>query len=129
MSKNYLDTLHGIAKSDADKLLVKEKEYDGSWKKRGGIGAFMMLARKWDRIEAQVTSHGYDVFKAFAADQRSEGIIDDIGDLRRYLLLVEAWISSETEAERCYSCDARGPLFNSGTGWYCLTCVEMQNED
>ena len=31
---------------------------------RGGTGAFMMLARKFDRIEQQAESCNYDVFEA-----------------------------------------------------------------
>ena len=50
----------------------------------------MMLARKWDRLEKQVTEQGYDIFQAIAYDGREEGILDDIRDLRRYLFLVEA---------------------------------------
>ena len=37
--------------SDIETLVEKEDDYGDSWKRRGGIGAFMMLARKWDRIE------------------------------------------------------------------------------
>jgi hypothetical protein len=33
------------------------------------------------------------VFKAYASDPRDEGILDDIQDLRRYLLLVEEHIT------------------------------------
>ena len=50
----------------------------------------MMLARKWDRLEKQVVETQFDVFAAAEKDQRVEGVIDDIRDLRRYLLLVEA---------------------------------------
>lgn len=93
---NYLDRLSIIATMDVETLLHKEKEYKGSWKKRGGCGAFMMLARKWDRLEAQVEGIDYDIFKAAEIDKRPEGILDDIGDLRRYLLLVEAEIRSKS---------------------------------
>ena len=75
---------------DAHELHEAEKSYGDSWKQRGGVGAFMMLARKWDRLEKQVTEYNYDVFKAVQKDKRQEGIIDDIRDLRRYLFLVEA---------------------------------------
>ena len=50
----------------------------------------MMLARKWDRIEKQTSDYTYDIFLALEEDKRPEGLIDDIKDLRRYLLLVEA---------------------------------------
>ena len=76
-----------------------EKSYGDSWKKRGGIGAFMMLARKWDRIENQSNDYTYDIFLALEEDQRPEGLIDDIRDLRRYLLLVEAQIALQKNAK------------------------------
>ena len=79
-----------VAQEDVEKLHQAEQSYGDSWKKRGGVGAFMMLARKWDRLEKQVDEHSYDIFKATSEDQRPEGILDDIRDLRRYLLLVEA---------------------------------------
>tara|TARA_R100001510_G_scaffold8081_1_gene6237 strand:+ start:92 stop:400 length:309 start_codon:yes stop_codon:yes gene_type:complete len=79
-----------LANDDVSALHEAEKSYGDSWKKRGGIGAFMMLARKWDRIENQSNDYTYDIFLALEEDQRPEGLIDDIRDLRRYLLLVEA---------------------------------------
>ena len=88
----YLGNLNDISMDDVANLLLAEKSYKGSWQRRGGVGAFMMLARKFDRIEAQVQEYGWDIFEATHKDQRIEGIIDDIRDLRRYLLLVEAYI-------------------------------------
>ena len=82
-----------IANNDVAKLIEAEKFYGISWRKRGGVGAFMMLARKWDRIEQQVQPQNWDVFEAYAKDPREEGVLDDIQDLRRYLLLVEEHIT------------------------------------
>tara|TARA_R110000824_G_scaffold151368_1_gene322359 strand:- start:626 stop:973 length:348 start_codon:yes stop_codon:yes gene_type:complete len=79
-----------IVAEDKNALQKAEKSYGDSWKKRGGVGAMMMLARKWDRIENQVKEQQYDIFNAIEKDINEEGIIDDIRDLRRYLLLVEA---------------------------------------
>ena len=79
-----------IAIQDIVALAKAEQSYGDSWKKRGGIGAFMMLARKWDRLETQVSAKNFDVFEAADQDKRPEGILDDIQDLRRYLFLVEA---------------------------------------
>jgi len=81
-----------VARADVTALEKAEESYGDSWKKRGGVGAFMMLARKWDRLEKQVDHARYDVFKAIRQDKREEGIIDDVRDLRRYLMLVEAEI-------------------------------------
>lgn len=107
----YLDHLEDIVREDVMGLREAENSYGGSWKQRGGVGAFMMLARKWDRIEQQVkrvvfhemSDHDtvedatpavmvtpYDIFGHIKFDTRPEGIMDDIHDLRRYLLLVEA---------------------------------------
>jgi hypothetical protein len=96
---SYIDRLEEIATKDCDVLRRKDREYGGSWLKRGGIGAFMMLARKWDRLEQAVgrsvqmtggaTAAKYDILEHTLVDTREEGLLDDIGDLRRYLLLVE----------------------------------------
>ena len=81
-----------VAQVDVTKLHKAEQSYGNSWKQRGGVGAFMMLARKWDRLEKQVNESNYDIFLAAEKDTRPEGILDDIQDLRRYLMLVEAEI-------------------------------------
>jgi len=86
-----------ITEQDVEELMEAEKSYGDSWRKRGGTGAFMMLARKWDRIENQVKAHNFDVFTAIQKDKRPEGIIDDIHDLRRYLILVEQFIYEKPE--------------------------------
>jgi hypothetical protein len=108
----YLDHLNAVAESDVASLHKAQKSYGDSWKRRGGVGAFMMLARKWDRLENALRpgdgscvhrahfatklgdSDGncgpYDIFTAAEIDRRAEGLIDDIRDLRRYLMLVEA---------------------------------------
>lgn len=92
------ERLKAINDMDAQELMVKDKDYGSSWKKRGGVDSFMMLARKWDRIEHQVKSKGYNILKACEEDTRKEGILDDVRDLRRYLLLVEHEILERLEA-------------------------------
>ena len=69
--------MKNIAQEDIVSLIDSEKSYGDSWKRRGGTGAFMMLARK------------FDIFKAGEKYDGDDGILDDIGDLRRYLYLVE----------------------------------------
>lgn len=91
----YLEHLDDVARDDANGLKAAQKSYGNSWKSRGGVGAFMMLARKWDRLENRVRKvvgsvSAYDIFGHVIVDPRSEGVIDDIRDLRRYLMLVEA---------------------------------------
>lgn len=86
----YIDQLEQVATNDVEELIKKDKAYGGSWQKRGGIGAFMMAARKWDRIEEQMKKVNYDIFTAIQDDARDEGVLDDVRDLRRYLMLIEA---------------------------------------
>ena len=99
MYSEIISLVEEVAKIDVEKLHKAEQSYGNSWKKRGGIGAFMMLARKWDRLEKQVNEHHYDVFAAISKDTREEGILDDIRDLRRYLFLVEAEMSLRVKNE------------------------------
>jgi hypothetical protein len=86
----FLDFLQDTAMEDAVGLERAFQAYGPSWKSRGGIGAFMMLARKWDRLENRLKKCGWDIFRAIVEDTRGEGVIDDVRDLRRYLLLVES---------------------------------------
>ena len=58
----------------------------------------MMLARKFDRIEKQSKSVNWDIFEAATVYNGEEGVLDDIGDLRRYLLLVEHYIRHNTSS-------------------------------
>lgn len=82
--------LENLASSDVKVLKSKGMSYGDSWRARGGVGAFMMLARKWDRIENQAKLASYDIFSAcYKTAEEPEGLLDDIADLRRYLLLVE----------------------------------------
>jgi len=94
-TSDNLNHLSDISREDVDGLLKAQKSYGDSWKRRGGVGAFMMLARKWDRLEVAMTgpvglAGPYDIFSRAEQDKRAEGLIDDIRDLRRYLLLVES---------------------------------------
>jgi hypothetical protein len=95
-----INNVLGLANQDVEGLHESEQSYGDSWKQRGGVGAFMMLARKWDRLEKQVTEYNYDVFQAAAEDMREEGILDDISDLRRYLFLVEAEVRMRQNGKR-----------------------------
>jgi hypothetical protein len=86
-----------IAQNDLQALQRAEQSYGDSWKRRGGVGAFMMLARKFDRVEHQSEKHNWDVFEAGAVYSGEAGLLDDIRDLRRYLLLVEQEILIQTD--------------------------------
>ena len=117
---SHMDYLEEIARVDVTRLRKKEKLYGGSWKKRGGVGAFMMLARKWDRIENQAKHalhdadvrppnpeyrdiDAYDIFGHIEAQgDRNDGLLEDVRDLRCYLLLVEAEMRARKEKEPEY---------------------------
>jgi hypothetical protein len=80
---NKWEQMRDIAQKDLTQLINAEKSYGDSWRRRGGTGAFMMLARKFDRIEQQSKSVNWDIFEACEKYD---------GDLRRYLLLVEQFV-------------------------------------
>lgn len=90
MNENHLQHIEPIAQEDAAGLLTAHKSYGNSWKKRGGVGMYMIMIRKFDRMELAVEKYGWDVIEAVKADPRAEGLIDDIRDLRRYLNLIES---------------------------------------
>ena len=46
MSADF-DKIEKLAQRDIAQLQHAEKSYGDSWRKRGGVGAFMMLARKF----------------------------------------------------------------------------------
>lgn len=79
-----ITNIESLIALDFNRLLDSRTNYGDSWCKRGGIGAFMMLARKYDRLAQYIDTRGV---AALLTDDRREGVVDDIGDLRRYLLL------------------------------------------
>ena len=93
------EAMKDIAQRDLEALKKAETSYGDSWKRRGGVGAFMMLARKFDRIEHQSEKHGWDIFEAGEAFKGEAGLLDDIRDLRRYLLLCEQEILAQSDPE------------------------------
>lgn len=85
----WLKYLARVADRIVKVLFEKEQHYEGSWQKRGGVGAMMMLLRKADRIESIAKRNGYNIFVAL--DKNDGDIKDDIEDLVGYLLLVLAY--------------------------------------
>jgi hypothetical protein len=99
LDRKYIEHLDAIAQYDVAELKRKDAEYGGSWKKRGGIGAFLNLVRKWDRLDEQVsrfredsgkTAGEMNIFDHIACDTRQESVLDTLRDLRRYAMLIEA---------------------------------------
>lgn len=82
---NFQD-MHILAHNIVRTVEKKDADYGSSWKARGGVGAFMMAARKWDRIENMTKQGGYDIFRVLTLN--TGDIADDIDDLIGYLLLI-----------------------------------------
>jgi hypothetical protein len=99
----YHRHLEAIVQADVEYVRRKDAQYDASWKKRDGVGAFFTIIRPWDRFENISRSVGYDVF----AKIREEGLqgpdgslIACVRDLRRYLLLVEAEMTEQLTSQK-----------------------------
>ena len=107
MSMDHINYLSDVATADVDHVKLRENTYRGSWKKRGGVGAFMMLARKWDRLENILSGQvdKYDIFEAIEADPLgSDGsVLAEVRDLRQYLLLVEAEMMARKKVELVFT--------------------------
>lgn len=94
-----------VAGRDLRTLCEKGRAYGPSWKSRGGVGAFMMLARKWDRLTNIVSrktdqSGSYDIFEHIRETaSHKESVLETCRDLRAYLLLVEAHMTVEVDLE------------------------------
>lgn len=79
-----------LEERDVARITEGAQHYGPSWKRRGGAGAYMVAIRKWDRLVVQLGKHDWHVGAAIAADQRAEGIMDDLRDLRCYFLMILA---------------------------------------
>lgn len=98
--------LKQIFSEDCMVLDQKEQTYKGSWRKRGGVGAMMMLARKWDRMENMAEGHAkpFDIFNLLRDEDtlgltgKDGSLLAEIRDLRRYLALVEAYFLIQKQA-------------------------------
>jgi hypothetical protein len=78
--------LRAIGSDIFDMVESKDRDYGSSWRRRGGTGAFMVMARKWDRIENMAKSSNYDIFVMLR--ENKGGIADDVRDLVGYLMLI-----------------------------------------
>lgn len=100
-SYDYHRHLRGVAAADVAYVEKKDAQYDASWKKRGGPGAFFTIVRPWDRLASMVERHGYDVFDILEREdiRGPDGTaLACVRDLRRYLLLLEAEILERSGA-------------------------------
>lgn len=98
---DYHRHIPGVQAADAAYVDRKDRQYDASWKRRGGVGAFFTIVRPWDRLESMLavmqstTKNGvqaYDILDAIGSEglEGPDGsVVACVRDLRRYLLLVE----------------------------------------
>lgn len=87
--------IRNLADGDIEKLVNAQKSYGHSWISRGLRGAYFVMVRKIDRIENQMRQANFDLPAALSMFPGKDGIIDDIRDLRQYLLLIEAEIIAQ----------------------------------
>lgn len=96
--EDRLQAVETIARHDVAFLEVRERAYDASWCKEGGVGAWFNIKRKIDRLINAVSqdrdkpgissARQYDIFEH--AMHNPAQVLNDLRDLRRYLLLTEA---------------------------------------
>lgn len=102
MSKSTTDykLVSNITQEIVEVLKQKGEHYGDSWKSRGGSGAFMNIARKWDRLENQCSKLDYNIFKAILQDKNGdEGVKDSLLDLIGYGLLILAEIQNNNQSK------------------------------
>lgn len=69
---------------------AKGERYRGSWRKRGHVGVFHNLARKWDRIENAHEDGHITVQGIGEAGDWAESLVDTLADKAVYAIL---WLS------------------------------------
>lgn len=115
----FIGSLIQVAKEDVEGLIEARRLYGDSWRAEGGFSAFFNVKRKIDRLvncckrepvafrtslgEEEKIRERYNIFSQIEADgvTGGEATIDSVRDLRRYLMLVEAYlVQSRTELPR-----------------------------
>lgn len=112
---------------DVSKLVEAEKSYGHSWISRGLRGAYFVMVRKIDRFENQMRQANFDLPAALRMFPGKDGILDDIRDLRQYLLLIEAEIIAQaatlpSDAARD-TFEHRGVEPSGDDRWFCGMCT------
>lgn len=86
--RTNFEGMRDLAVQNVNVCIDKDKDYGASWKKRGGPGAYMVMARKMDRIEEQARKRAWDIFQVDDG-KTTESLDDTIMDLINYLLLIQ----------------------------------------
>ena len=103
---DYHKFLQPVVNEDVRFIKEREKLYKGSWCKSGGRSSWFMLVRKMDRLQEmmkmsdsslQEAMIADDIFKKIEANPSGDDstILAEVRDLRRYLTLVEAYVSAK----------------------------------
>ena len=119
--------IEDLANKDISKLRHAEQSYGHSWISRGLRGAYFVMVRKIDRFENQMRQVNFDLPTALEAFPGKDGILDDIRDLRQYLLLIEAEIIAQGEMLGTVARSAfqhRGVEPDGADRWLCSMCNE-----
>lgn len=90
----YLDYIPQVMSKINTMVADGHAKYGDSCLSRGPVGLYMMLARKWDRLDKSGKEHNYDMDAAIVANPPPDGLIDDIDDLIVYLVIMRAdWLA------------------------------------
>lgn len=100
----YHRHLNTVTKADVEYVATKDAQYDASWKKRGGRGAWFTIVRPWDRLESMLKRlYADDVFFGLNHEGLTGpdgSLIACVRDLRRYLLLLECEMMEQEEQRK-----------------------------
>lgn len=108
MQRKFEQRLKALVSKDVERLLAGRQKYGDSWRKRGGREAYFNVTRKIDRMEraCEQAKVDCDLFAAIKANPASDGdvagkdgLLDDLRELRHYLLLCEEFITREVDDE------------------------------
>lgn len=109
--------LQKVANNMVSLLQSKDQTYRGSWRKRGGRGAWFTMIRPIDRLEKIVEQHDDDIFKALLDDDakgitgQDGSVMATLNDIMGYCMLVKAHFLLQKAPYRQVT-EHTGPLGN-----------------
>jgi hypothetical protein len=103
----FESSINLVAEQDVEGVIEARVLYGDSWREEGGFSAFFNIKRKIDRLvrccKRPLETRGdqarlpFDIFSQIRFDLNDGGetVLDAVRDLRRYLLLTEAFLVQE----------------------------------
>jgi len=80
LDEEALELLRELEVKCSQLMIKKDRDYGGSWQKRGIMSVNENSARKWDRLQ--------NLFKnGFSIEVKDETVLDTLMDLRNYVSL------------------------------------------